>query len=428
MTPKELRIIDKNLGILFTDKAYKIIKTIDDLKGLGLFPEKITVKEKELYLSEIGSESLKKITVLILSKSNFKNYLTFDEIYNELKIKIGKALVDRQYEVKEFIFDLLSTIELMIVDHTAMYCIKGISINCDTLQLGNVKIIKKDKLFFDSLNLHKNIHPQSIYENMNAPYWLIVNVRGSKKVAKQNSLYRATIFEGILNVYAIIFYKNAIQKIRVQVQNEYSNNSKTHFSLIWPSEDTSNAMYYTKFTENQSFNFNQDMINEAKLNLFFDEYSEILDKVEKSEIDESILRSTYWIAESVKDNNNTMKFIKLWTAIECFFSVNSHAGTFKNGGIAELNATGLSTILTFGPYRLVDHKKYSDFKKNIKKLYVLRSKAIHAGFHQHISDKDLNDLSYWTAYLVISLVALSKVGGYIKLNDIYAQSERLNNI
>lgn len=428
MTPKELRIIERNLSILLTDKAYKRISSIDDLKELGIFPEKIRVNKTDLFLNNNGIASLKQVTKIILKQNNLDVQITFDEAYYELKDRIQIALLTSKYDLKEFVTELLSSLERKIKNYTALYCIKGIDFIGDSVEIGNSIIIKNDKIFFDNLSLHKNIHPQEIYETMNSKYWLVLNEKGGKKIAKQNLEYKSALIEGMLSVYAIIFYKNAIQNCRVQVQNEYSNNSKSHSILVWPLGNTIEATHYMSFANERLFNFNQDMLNNAKLNLFFDQYGKILDKEYKFEIEECIVRSTYWIAESIKDNNKTMKFIKLWTEIECFFSTNSCAGAFQNGGIVELNATGLSTILTYGPYKLIENDKYINFKKNIKKLYTLRSKTIHAGYHKHISDKDLNDLSYWAAYLLVSLVALSELGNYKKLNDIYKKSDRLNGL
>jgi hypothetical protein len=115
-----------------------------------------------------------------------------------------------------------------------------------------------------------------------------------------------------------------------------------------------------------------------------------------------------------------MQFVKLWTCAECFFAIDKD-------GVTDSNARGFATILVFAGFKIVDVKDYPDFKRRVKGLYDLRSKALHRASFGHIQTNDLDDLSYWIAWLIISMVSLSE-RGYRTLRQIHELVARLDRI
>lgn len=95
--------------------------------------------------------------------------------------------------------------------------------------------------------------------------------------------------------------------------------------------------------------------------------------------------------------------------------------------MTELNAIGFAAILTFAGFRVIDVEDYSEFKARVKKLYALRSKGIHRAAFGHIETKDLNDLSYWVAWIIISMVSMS-ARGYRTLRQVYKETLRLDRL
>lgn len=125
-------------------------------------------------------------------------------------------------------------------------------------------------------------------------------------------------------------------------------------------------------------------------------------------------------ADAYKDRNPTMQFVKLWSCAECFFAI-------EKDGVTELNAQGIAAVLTFGGYRIVEPRNYGSFKKRLKKMYKLRSKAVHRAKFGHIEFADLNDFSRWTAWLIFSMVALSEKG-YKTLRQVRERTVRLDRL
>ena len=87
-------------------------------------------------------------------------------------------------------------------------------------------------------------------------------------------------------------------------------------------------------------------------------------------------------------------------AQNAFFAINSEE-------VTELKAMGIAATLTYAGFRVIEMKAYPDLKRRIKQLYGLRSKAVHRAAFGHIEIKDLDNLSYWLAWIIISMAALS---------------------
>jgi hypothetical protein len=115
-----------------------------------------------------------------------------------------------------------------------------------------------------------------------------------------------------------------------------------------------------------------------------------------------------------------MQFVKLWTCAECFFAID-------NEQITELNATGIATILAFAGFRIIETEAYPEFKRRVKRLYGLRSKAIHRAEFGHVERVDLDELSHWVAWVVISMIALAE-RGYQTLRQVHEQTQRLDQL
>jgi hypothetical protein len=118
----------------------------------------------------------------------------------------------------------------------------------------------------------------------------------------------------------------------------------------------------------------------------------LLERKERSEVEDALVRSLYWFADAHADQNTTMCFIKLWSCVECFFAI-------ADKDVTEANARGLATILTFAGYGLGKVEDYHRLKKRIKSLYNLRCRAIHRAKFDEVQLQDLEDLSQWIAWL-----------------------------
>jgi hypothetical protein len=163
-----------------------------------------------------------------------------------------------------------------------------------------------------------------------------------------------------------------------------------------------------------------ELVTYLRKDCFLDQLIALLDQEQRTEIQDAIVRSLYWFGDAHGDKNPTMRFIKLWSCVECFFAIDQI-------DITEANARGIATILTFAGYRILDPKDYSKFKRRLKLLYDLRSRAIHRAEFGLVENSDLEEFSEWIAWLVISMAGLAE-RGYKTLSAVSEQAVRLDAI
>lgn len=115
-----------------------------------------------------------------------------------------------------------------------------------------------------------------------------------------------------------------------------------------------------------------------------------------------------------------MRFIKLWSCAECFFAITDQ-------DVTEANARGIATILTFAGYGIATAGDYAKFKRRLKALYDLRSRAVHRAQFGEVQLEDLEEFSRSIAWLIVSMTALTE-RGYRTLDAIREQIVRLDGI
>jgi hypothetical protein len=153
---------------------------------------------------------------------------------------------------------------------------------------------------------------------------------------------------------------------------------------------------------------------------FLRQMGSLIDMRDRTELQDAVVRALYWMAAAYQDRNPTMQFVKLWSCLECFFAISEDK-------ITDSNAKGIASIVSFGGYRVVEPSQYASIKRRAKKLYKLRSKALHRAQFGHIETSDLDQLSSWVAWIIVTMVSLSE-RGYKTLQQVKEQVLRLDKV
>ena len=148
--------------------------------------------------------------------------------------------------------------------------------------------------------------------------------------------------------------------------------------------------------------------------------SNLIGKEQNNELENAILKALFWIGEAQKDRSHASAWIKLWSSMECFF-------TLGDKEITELNAQGISSILVYGGYSHEEFGDYDQLKKKIKKYYMLRSRAVHRAEYTHIDEFLLYEFSFIAAWTVITMASLLN-RGYTTLSQVQKQAVRLDGL
>jgi len=92
-----------------------------------------------------------------------------------------------------------------------------------------------------------------------------------------------------------------------------------------------------------------------------------------------------------------------WSCIETFFSIDQE-------GITKSVSICIAAVLVFGGYEFVPQEDYSNVKKQVARLYGLRSQAIHRASRSHVTESDVAQLSRYAAQLLINVASFVERG------------------
>ncbi|HWQ89039.1 MAG TPA: hypothetical protein VN374_03605 [Desulfitobacteriaceae bacterium] len=427
LTQKQRRTIERDVETLFSRRAFIISPTFEDIKRLGPFHPNIRYGPGTLFLSDKGVAALRRITSLLGSLSLMASSVSMRDIDVQV-LGNYKSWLERDLQPtgREFTEGIVNSLVGIIMDYEFLIQIEGIDLkDQDILHLGSIRIQRSNRAILENVKFEGHLELDSIFEQFKNDYWLIGQCSGSADIASERFEYRAVLTVGILAVCGAVLYRGAIWRSRVRAVTSPFENRKAVVSLRWE-VGGDNPAYSQRWGIEQDLPIEAESVSYLTEFCFLHQLASLPDKANRDELQDAIVRSLYWFAEAYRDRNPTMQFIKLWSCAECFFAIKQQGET-ESKKITELNARGIASILAFAGYQIVSPQEYPAFKRRVKYLYDLRSKAVHRAEFRHIETADLDDLSHWVAWVIISMVALSD-RGYEKLWQVYEQTSRLDRI
>lgn len=416
---KEKRTLQRMINSLFSEKAFIKINSIEDIKNLDDFlGQELRLSEKKsIFITTDTRLTLRSITNRIISFYDLEEYITFSEVFLNLEKVYADYLLNNKH-LANMLDDVYKSAKSEINTFNNLMCCEGVKLkNIKILNCGNYWIVPSDISIFNEA-YGKN--DPNFYEMMKDYLWIIGSEEGSKKQIQQRFDYQTNLITSFLNICFQTVNKKSIFSYRIQVLNSSSTHKSRQPRLQWKNTCEGNSFSYA-FPSFSIAEIDSELLEYFRENLFFDSFFNILQSKEKTEVQDAIIKAVYWYCEATKDNNATMKFIKLWSCIECFFSI-------TDTKISESNAKGLACILVYGGYGIYDVNSYNELKIKIKKLYAKRSKALHRAYWSNIENIDVIELANWSAWLIISALGLSVVGNYSMLSQIKEQSFRLDDL
>lgn len=417
---KQRRTLQRLINLLFKKNAFIDVKNIDDIKKLDnyLAQELKLTDNKVLYITLETRANIVKIVNILINYYELEGVITFSEIFSVF-IKNYTDYILNGKKIDNMMDDIYLSIGCDLNKFDITKCLEGIEfIGFDELVCGRYKI--KSSNYEHFIKMYGGSNKEQLYNKMKNYLWISGTEEGSKKSTIHKFDYNTNIIANFLCICFQLINKKSIFSYRIQMLND-SSTHKSEMPALQKSHDDDNGSFSYSFPTFFKAELTKEILEYFKKDLFFDNFFEILENNSMVEVDEAILRSVYWYGEAIKDNNKTMKFIKLWSCIECFFSINKDE-------ISESNAKGLACILVYGGYRIDNIKNYKNLKTNIKKMYSKRSKALHRAYWSEIAETDVIELAHWVAWLIINILALRIEGNYKKLAQIEAQASRLDNI
>ena len=421
ITPKQKRIVESDVETLFSPRAFIPKPTLEDIKRLGFFHPTIKYNRGTLFLSDKGDGARKRLTGIVCSLPELLGSVSKSEVGAQV-LKSYNDLLEKQLQPtgQEFVDGVTDALLATVKDRQCLIQLDGLDLkDQDVVELGSFRIQRSNRAILDNVKFRGGLDVDLVYDQFKDSLWLIGDGRGSDDIASEQFEYRATLAVGILALCGALLYRGAIWRSRVRAVISPLEHRKAISILTWE-KGGDNPSLTRKWGGEQDLPLDSDSIAYLTKVCFLKQIASLPEETNQSELQAAIVRSVYWFADAYKDRNPTMQFVKLWTCAECFFAIDTE-------GVTDLNSKGLAAILAFAGFKIIDVKEYPSFKRRVKGLYDLRSKALHRASFGHIQSKDLDDLSYWIAWIIISMVSLSE-RGFRTLRQIHEQVARLDRI
>lgn len=419
MTPKEKRTFDADLIVLFSLKAFLVLNTIDEWKGIGLFHPTVRTNDNQHPLSELGIAALRRITDIMKKDSTLRKPCTPKEIAGQVHTSYeGWIKRKLQPDADEFIEDCRSSLMETVKERTHLVVLEGLELtDLHRLDLGTISICRPDMGLLSVVQYGGAITKEWIEREFAKGLWVMGKTQESPEKSLERFDHQTLLVIGILAVCGATLYEGSIWKSHLRAGLSPHKQTVPTAIFRWDA-DGDDPTVSRLWGSDQELPLDARLVAYLKEHCFLDQMAALPGIEAKTQLQQSIERALYWFADAHGDRNTTMRFVKLWSCVECFFA-------FKEEDITEANARGMATILTFAGYQVWKLEDYPKLKKRLKELYRLRSRAVHRAEFDGVQLVDLKDLSQWVAWLIISMTALTEKG-YSTLDQVRGQTDRLD--
>ncbi|BAV96296.1 HEPN domain-containing protein [Lysobacter enzymogenes] len=401
LTKKEMRTVDRIVSELFTTKAYL---RAGDLKGAGKYLERelICNRKPVAYLSDLGLDQLSRLIALLDSADLFMGRANYGDVYSSCRRLLGQCIFDGSMPESggEFIELLARSVSSRIDDYFFAFPIHGVEVkDLDRFWLGEAYVVPNVRKYIEEMKVEwAGDRLDQVMSALDGYCWLVGKAHGTEAVAQQKFKKLAEIIAGFLAVIAGSRYEWGAESFRIGVITSVESAYGRSAGLRWRAADKSLVTSW-QMPKAQLLELNEELLHELAHLRVLPHFAGLCAKQIVNDLESAVLAALYWYSDAHRDTNPVMKFVKYWSCIEAFFSI--------DGEVTKSVSIGLASVLGFGGHEL----DYSKTKKRALKLYELRSSAIHSGRHDHISSSDVGLLSQWSAWAILEVLLFLRMGG-----------------
>jgi hypothetical protein len=422
-TKKQAKIMARALAQLATVKSYRTITSLEDLQAVSLGHELQLSNHRMRLLSDHGFAQLETLVDVIDAADPFGGLADYWDIWSACRKTLEVLLSNEQMaESATEWFELVSArIEPLIQSRTFVVPFVGVALkDVDELMLGSVKLVHPSTGYFDGLGVNHQWADISkfIGAYRNRELWLQGDVRGTPSVAERRFRALADSVAGLLAVVAAAMMKAGAVNLFISPN---MSGHDTRGDSAWFSWEHGADGFTVHRSGLRGVPFEIDAGLRQQLNEIstYAAAVRIFESEARSPLEEAVARGFHWFADAQRDPTPVMQFVKYWSCIETFFSIDQEE-------ITKSVSIGVAAVLVFGGFQFVPRDEYATVKKRVAKLYGLRSKAVHRASRGHLTETDVGQLSNYAAQLLINMVAFVE-RGFQRLEDIKLHSMRLDD-
>jgi len=421
---KDLSRISRAVQVLFSMKG---ILRADEWKSLP--PRQLLSRElrlhdnRSVFMSDAAYESLRTIVSIIHAADVFEDNAEFSDVWSACRAVVQGCLANGVMPENgaELVAMTTEKVNPQIDEFTFVVPLEGVTLELEVLRFGVVSIVPStaDWLLANARKPTEDL-AKGLALSMKAPCWLVGSVRGTYKAAERKIELLARLTAGLLGILAAATYEGGAEGFRIRAVMVPEDGTRSGTTLAVWSKTIQELSFARRMAAGQPFPLDETFLK--KMNSADSVVSDAIATVQRqprNDLEEAIVKAVYWYADAHLDSIEVMRFVKFWSCIETFFPAP------KN--ITKTVCLGATAVLVYGPLRSIPLADYQATKTRLTALYGLRSGAVHHAKHDHVSSRDIEELSQWAAWLVLNVVALNK-RGVSERSTLLEECQRLDNI
>lgn len=407
---KQARIVKRCLQELFSKRSLVPI-TIEKLREIDFLEMlnrrlKIGLEGQEALMSSSALAAYRRVVDIFAEAASSNELCTQSDIATAIR-EVYEACWQKSQTLEnaEELVDLVCThINSKLGHHTIIAALRGVELQgIQEMRLGKLRLVASvtDLIAAARLDCEDQLEGDSV-KRLVGVSCLTTSWTGTFEAAKRWYRQQAYLAAGMLAVEAGVSYEQAASSFCIEPEFEHSSGEAGSIYLFWNDYDKYLGRSIS-FGRGQNLKLSPEMVAELTKPGTFKYAFDIFQKHEQTILEDAITRAVYWYGDAHRDSVRVMQFVKYWSCLECLLG-----GTGKE--LTETLALGVVTVLSFGHYRRLQVPDWEENMRTVKRLYALRSRAVHRASHSHVTFQDVVLLGTWTAWVIYNAVSFSHAG------------------
>jgi Apea-like HEPN len=421
-TRKQARIIQRALTHLAGAKSYKPIRSIEDFGEAPFGRELQLTNYRMVLLTDYGMEQVERIVNTTVEADPYAGLADYADVWSASWKTLEELVSNGQMaeNAQEWLSLISARIKPQIHSRLIVVPFVGVEFkDIDDLVLGSFRLLRPSIHHLDAIGVDHAWAdvPKIIADYQDRELWLHGSVRGTPRVAERRFRTLSDLVAGLLAVAAAVLLKSGATRIFVSPN---MTGHDFHGDATWFSweEQSANFTLHRSGIRGVSFEIDSALREQLYQASTIATAMRIFEADMRTSLEEAVARGFHWFADAHRDPTPVMQFVKYWSCIETFFSIDEEE-------ITRSMSVGVAAVLVFGGYEFAPREEYSNVKKRVTSLYGLRSRAVHRASRSHITESDVAELSRYAAQLLINAVSFVE-RGYQRPDEIKRHSMRLD--
>ncbi|MEI3650336.1 MAG: hypothetical protein V6D39_10145 [Dolichospermum lemmermannii FEM_B0920] len=437
--PKIQKTLNQTWNVLIKRKNYCIASTLLDLEKAFKSPH-LEINSSIWMFNDESIKKFREFIDTIYFKTSYINnktedIATYDSIYQGIKTELEVEITNlnqhiNKREFNDVLLAISTRLSEQIKNFEFFFILDGLELqDINEISFGSIKIVRFDEnLTNDFYQKNIEINP-SFAENLkkniedNFLNKLVIKCSAFGDSDKAREIVRSKSKE-LINYFRYLICVMAHDRISENmIKINIASEAYTQTEYFLQREFTNKTTAFTTSRGRrhlQKFTIDQALLNTLQEKAFLNDIKTFFDNKKISELEGFIMTAIYWTGEAQNEFDTDISFLKYWTALEVIFSN-------KKEDITHALCKGISITLAFSNYHFIEVNEINNIYKRISKLYDRRSKIIHTGLRESITELEISEICRYTSYVILSLFDFRNQG-YTELKQIGREIERLYKI